>query len=141
MSKLLTVALLTVLALASATPALAQSPGERDEEAISAASHYQYGESQGILSVADAARRAATHASDASEAFEGARAAGRAADDEGAAALAAEDVARDETVSEGGSAGAAPDKRLLETGGNAPLFLGCGVLLLGCGLVARRMLG
>jgi hypothetical protein len=147
--KLLTVALWSVLTLASATPALAQSSddsGDTGEEGdTSSAAQSQYGP-ESIESAADAARRAASHASEASEAFEEAREAAKAAgaDDELASALAAEVVAaRDETGSEDGSDGSAeatPEKQLPETGGNSIFILATGILLLACGLVVRGVI-
>jgi hypothetical protein len=141
--KLLMVALWAALTLSCATPALAQSPGDSDEEVISPASRDQYGP-KSIEAAADAARFAASQASEASEAFEEARAAAKSAgaDDEVASALAAEAVAaREEAGSERGSARAAPEGRLPETGGDALLVLGTGVLLVACGLVVRRVIG
>ena len=141
MSKLLAVALWSVLTLAYATPALAQSPGDPGDGAEgthSSAARNQYGPVSSEASAADAARNAASHASKASEAFEEAREAAKAAgaDDELAAALAAEVATRDES----GSAQTTSDKQLPETGGDSLLMLGTGLLLLACGLVVRRMI-
>ena len=141
--KFLIAALWSVLALAFAAPALAQgSPG--DGEATSLASRDQYGEEIPTSeSAADAARFAVSQASEASKAFEQARAAAKSAgvDDETASALAAEAVAAHSEggKNEDGSARAAPEGRLPDTGGSSLLVLGGVAVLIG-GLVAARVI-
>ena len=139
--KLLVAALWSVLALASAAPALAQSPG--GGEATSPASGDQYGDIPSSESAADAARFAVSQASEASEAFEQARAAAKSAgvDDETASAIAAEAVvAHGEGEREGGSSRAAPEGRLPDTGGAPLLVVGVVVVLIWSGLVAGRVI-
>ena len=139
--KLLIAVLWSVLALALAAPALAQA-GPGDEKATSPASRDQYdGEIPTSESAAGAARFAVSQASDASKAFEQARAAAKSAgvDDETAAALAAEAVAAHSEggENEGGSARAAPEGRLPDTGGASLLAVGALAVLIG-GLVVGR---
>ena len=141
--KLLIAALWSVLALASAAPALAQSPGDGGREATSPASGGQYGKIPSSESAADAARFAVSQASEASEAFEQARAAAKSAgvDDETASAIAAEAVAaHSEGEREGGSSRAAPEGRLPDTGGAPLLLVGVVVVLIWGGLVAGRII-
>ena len=141
--KLLIAALWSMLALASAAPALAQSPGDGGGEASSPASGDQYGEIPSSESAADAARFAVSQASEASKAFEQARAAAKSVgvDDETASAIAAEAVAaRSEGESEGGSARAAPDGRLPDTGGAPLLVVSVVAVLIWGGLVAGRVI-
>lgn len=142
--KLLIAALWSVLALAAAGPALAQdSPGDGGGgEATSPASRDQYGDIPSSESAADAARFAVSQASEASKAFEQARAAAKSAgaDDETASALAAEAVAHSEGGDEGGSARAASGGRLPDTGGAPLLALGVAAVFISGGLVAWRII-
>ena len=140
--KLLIATLWSLLALAAAGPALAQSPGDGGGEATSPASRDQYDDIPSSESAADAARFAVSQATEASKAFEQERAAAKSAgvDDETASAIAAEAVTHSEDGDEGGSASAASGGRLPDTGGVPILALGVVAVFIWGGLVARRII-